>query len=395
MSSYNRYFSPAQVESDQKDLIISQIKAEIFELRQGERDYVELAAQLRNLEHRYNLLQDEKIRSEADFKARNELNFKTIANLKTDIDTLKSSIAESNIEYQELRAENNAIKDISEQRTIDLSKLKNELQDAIAKNNILNEDRRALEIQVAHARDEKRVLLSKIDHASNDADELNYRNNELEKIIRELEYEKSRLEKQSHALQGQIDSLTAELINREGALKDLDNQVADSQRTILNLEAEIKDLERLNEKARGELVQQQRGHQNEVTRNLELNARANSLENTLRARDIQLDDLRRETESLKHAHSNLLDTNFQLNKDLDTLRRHIDIMTGQNHELVDELERFSEQDEHVRSILNRRGKVSELKNKSEINLKQSVHAIEHTQSPARIRNAQSRRSPYK
>jgi len=72
MANYSRYFSPSQVESDQKDLIISQLKAEIFELRQNERDYVDLASQLRNLEHRYNLLQEEKYRAEADFKNRNE-----------------------------------------------------------------------------------------------------------------------------------------------------------------------------------------------------------------------------------------------------------------------------------------------------------------------------------
>jgi len=237
--------------------------------------------------------------------------------------------------------------------------------------------------------------LQRLDHSNADADELNYRNNELDKIIRELEFEKNRLDKHGISLNSQIDSLTAELINREGVLKDLDLQCADSQRTIIGLENEIKDLERLNEKARNELLLQQRGHQGEVTRNLELNAKLNSLENTLRARDIQLDDLRRETESLKHAHSNLLDTNFQLNQDLDTLRRHIDIMSSQNRELVEQLERFSEQDEHVRSILDRRGKVSELKHKSDTNLKHSIHAIEQTQSPKRLRTPGSRRSPYK
>lgn len=56
-----QYFDPAQVESDQKDLIISQLKAELFELRQNERDYNELHTKLNNLEHRYNLLQEEKV----------------------------------------------------------------------------------------------------------------------------------------------------------------------------------------------------------------------------------------------------------------------------------------------------------------------------------------------
>lgn len=261
------------------------------------------------------------------------MNFKTIANLKTDIDTLKSTIAENNIEYQELKAENLAIKDIAEHRSLDITKLKHELQDALDQHNILTDDRRNLETQVNIARDEKRNLLAKIDHVSADIDELSYRNAELEKIIRELEYDKSRLDKQILQVQSHIENLNAELHSKEIQLRDTDAQVADAQKTILALETDIKDLERLNEKNRNEAIQQQRAHQAEVTRNLELTARANSLDNTLRSRDLQADDLRRETESLKHAHSNLLDSNFTLNKDLDTIRRQIDIMTHQNEEV--------------------------------------------------------------
>mgnify|MGYP002623891445 CR=1 FL=1 len=176
--------------------------------------------------------------------------------------------------------------------------------------------------------------MAKIDHISADIDELNYRNAELEKVIRELEYDKQRIDKQIHQVQGTIEQLNAELHSKEMTLRDTDNQVAEAQKTILALETDIKDLERLNEKNRNEAIQQQRAHQAEVTRNLELTARANSLDNTLRSRDLQAEDLRREIENLKHAHSNLLDTNFNLNKDLEAIRRQIDIMTDQNQQVI-------------------------------------------------------------
>lgn len=48
-------------DSDHKDLVISQLKAELFELRKNEKDYNELHTKLNNLEHRYNLLQEEKV----------------------------------------------------------------------------------------------------------------------------------------------------------------------------------------------------------------------------------------------------------------------------------------------------------------------------------------------
>ena len=59
-----QYFDPAQVDSDQKDLIISQLKADVFELKQNEKDYQDIRVNLNNLEHRHVMLQEEKVKNE-------------------------------------------------------------------------------------------------------------------------------------------------------------------------------------------------------------------------------------------------------------------------------------------------------------------------------------------
>ena len=51
----------SQLESDQKDLIISQLKAELFELRQNEKDYNLVIQQIKNLEHRTQALLNDKV----------------------------------------------------------------------------------------------------------------------------------------------------------------------------------------------------------------------------------------------------------------------------------------------------------------------------------------------
>ena len=56
-----KYFDPKQIESDQKDLVISKLKAELFELRRNEKNYEDLHSKLNNLEHRSNLIQEEKV----------------------------------------------------------------------------------------------------------------------------------------------------------------------------------------------------------------------------------------------------------------------------------------------------------------------------------------------
>lgn len=58
-----KYFSPAQVESDQKDLIISQLKADIFELKKNEQECFELSQQIKSLEAKYQSLYEENVKT--------------------------------------------------------------------------------------------------------------------------------------------------------------------------------------------------------------------------------------------------------------------------------------------------------------------------------------------
>ena len=54
--------------SDQKDLLISQLMAEIFEIEQRDKDYLALRDQLYALQTKYRHLQDEKLLQDNDFK---------------------------------------------------------------------------------------------------------------------------------------------------------------------------------------------------------------------------------------------------------------------------------------------------------------------------------------
>ena len=59
MSAYHRYFNPDQVESDQKDVVISQLKAELFELRKSQKNYDSIFTKVRSLEnHYYDVLEE-------------------------------------------------------------------------------------------------------------------------------------------------------------------------------------------------------------------------------------------------------------------------------------------------------------------------------------------------
>lgn len=159
--SYSKmYPSPVKMELDQKEKQISELRSEINELRQNEKDFHELSASLKNLEHRFTLLQEEKLRNENDFRKRNEIQLETIANLKTDVDTLKSAINEKNIEIQELANENNSQKEMIDSKTLEISQLKTDIN--IQNENFarVNETIAKMENQLEENKEEKNQLLS-------------------------------------------------------------------------------------------------------------------------------------------------------------------------------------------------------------------------------------------
>ena len=71
-----------------------------------------------------------------------------MASLKTDIDTLKAALSEKNIECQELKTENLALKDIAEHRALDINKLRDELVHAMNENKKLDSQKKSVEDQV-------------------------------------------------------------------------------------------------------------------------------------------------------------------------------------------------------------------------------------------------------
>jgi len=73
-----------------------------------------------------------------------------------------------------------------------------------------------------------------------------------------------------------------------------------------------------------------------------------------------------------------------LQKEIEALNRHMDLLQQQNAELSVELEKFIEADEQVRRNLNRRGKVEEIRSKVDEAILKSMREVETRRSPDRF-----------
>jgi chromosome segregation ATPase len=307
--------------------------------------------------------------------------------LKGDIDSLKGELNIVNADVDDLRHENNGINDVINNRSGEIARLKAEITDVFDSNNRTQMERKELEGQLNRLRADNREHTYEIDDLSQKAAELTERKNKYERLIRELEIEREKQNRSDQSLNKQADNVRLEIRNKNEAIKYSENLLADCRKTIISLEADLNDLKRLNEKFRNDIVNTQKSQQSEFSKNLEITSHINRLEGLIAEREDEIAHRRREYEELKRDHLKLIDTNDDLNHDIEACTRHLDLLTLQNSDLVNELEKFNEQDERVRSILDRRDRVYEVKRQTEGQMKQSFHAMNSSiRSPGKRRN---------
>jgi chromosome segregation ATPase len=376
--SYNRYFSPAQVESDQKDVIISQLKAELFELKQNHKNYQEINTHLTNLEHRHNLLLDEKNRNEREFRARHEANQATILALKGEIDTLKGQLATENLSLNDLKSENYELAEIVDNRSREIKRLKDELNALSDANAQLSDTKKSIENQIYASREDKQALNKELEQVERELDIVEQRRRNIENDISKLQLDKSALEKENASIARENEDLTKDIRTRNESIKLADQQAKESERNISILQSDIKNLERTLDKYKSDTTNNNRSIAAEQDRGQELQTKLDILEQQLIQAEKTLATTYSELNDLKSRQLGLIDTNEEILEAIEANKRHVEVLIGENNEILAELERFADQDERCRQLLQRSERIQDLKQKVDSRLKASWNNLQVT-----------------
>lgn len=107
------------------------------------------------------------------------------------------------------------------------------------------------------------------------------------------------------------------------------------------------------------------------------------MEGKCRSTDEQLQCAKREQNDLRFSNQSLQGQNADIQSEIDALQHHCNVLIGQNRDLTVELQRFVETDEQIRSTLNRRDRVDNLRNKTEVEMRQSYNHLERC-SPRKV-----------
>jgi predicted RNase H-like nuclease (RuvC/YqgF family) len=89
----------------------------------------------------------------------------------------------------------------------------------------------------------------------------------------------------------------------------------------------------------------------------------NNCENALRVKQKQVQDGQREVSELSAEVNNIERTNARLDEEVEFCRRHLENLGLLNSDLVMRLEKYSEDDEIVRNLIDRRKRVNICKEK--------------------------------
>lgn len=99
--------------------------------------------------------------------------------------------------------------------------------------------------------------------------------------------------------------------------------------------------------------------------------------------DNELQALARELEAIRKSNESLLEAGHCYKQELHALQNHADLLAMQNNDLQKELDEFVMTDEIIRSGLDRKGRVNEIKTVNNFKTTESMMRVEKSRSPTR------------
>jgi len=91
-----------KIRSSDKDQLIAELRQQLYDLKNQERDYRGVNDEIFSMENRYKLLSEEKVRSEMEGRARLDRGMDEIAECRKQIEDLKYMLSEKSRQNMEL-----------------------------------------------------------------------------------------------------------------------------------------------------------------------------------------------------------------------------------------------------------------------------------------------------
>ncbi len=207
---------------------------------------------------------------------------------------------------------------------------------------------------------------------------------ELSAELRNLEFEISKTLNRVEELNREIDGKSHEVKALEGRLEECEREVASLKSQLNSFVSELTHLKGLEQRYKEENGEIQKRIDGEGSQNVELASQIKEVELRVRQADDHLMYMRRELDQSKHNNGVLLESNANLQVEIDSMNNHIRVVSHQNDELTREIDQFVHANEIIRQKLDRRPRVDEIRQRNDQELSKSSHLVQQkSRSPTR------------
>lgn len=335
----------------EKDNLITNLRKQIFEMEQNEKNYNTLNSKYRTLQNDFTLACEDKLRQEFEYKQRLDAANKQISELRGDFESVQQTLDERINLNKKLYQDNSALHRLSEDRAQEIIELKSQLSEAKMTNDSLENQRVQLERTLNQTTEELGSQKNFNDRLAEDNEKLSRLLDEQDYALKNLDAEKRKLANRNDELNFETKSLTGKLKSKEESLIQANRKIEDLSKTVSLLENKNAELEAFLEKTKLELGNSRKDHNKEKNHRQDCERTIEKLEGVVREREKDLRNSNVDIENLKLLNNKLNEEKNRGQNENERLKNHILVLTEQNQKYSEEIEAFVEQDEKIKSQL--------------------------------------------
>ena len=354
---------------------IAQLKSDLFERQQNEKDYCALESKFRQLQNDLQLLSEEKLRLEYELRKTDSETNKSIPTFQCENLNLRKEIDEKNLLNKKLYNDNNNLFHVLEGKTCDNQCLKSQIcqQEDILKK--LNQDKCNLQNAISNLNQLKDKHINDIKNLNNQINMFNKQNNDLDNNISNKASINIQIVSEINNEKNINSNLINELRNKETALSQITQELFLANETLKRLDNDVNSLNLMNNKNKDEIACFNNNLLKETAiKNKVLNDNKR-LDDIINQREIQIQNLTDDNNMNKVNNNNINGDINLLNNQIDAYKKHILVLTDVNEQLSLELEAILGRDSQLMYTLDRVGHLRNVERENENVINASLDSI--------------------
>ena len=335
-----------------------------------------------SIERELGVVNDERAFIENDMQARQTEDEKIITTIKMDNDELKAQLAAKDAEVQELRLQVEALTKQSDEASISMSKIDEDIVAMGKHSSELKADIPRLDSRLEQERLINRDMKIEIERVSIPV-------GSVEHGIQILEEQLMKNKKSEDDLLKICNEGQAELDDKIQGLRNLEDDIARMKTTIIEKENFIREHERQFS------VQIDRNNSDKyqldrvLAENNQGELKSKHLDSEYEILENDAAFLRADCEKIRASHTAVSTINKDFETELEALNKHAQLLETQNVDLTRELDNIVVLDRGIRADLDREHRVISLQAKNDHEMRRSIHILAYNRSPSPVAREQA------